>query len=57
MALINEHIVKEKILSVVSDLIAKYEYDSDIIGFTIVKDEDYQNILDDLSKELDKILK
>ena len=56
MALINEHIVKDEILKVVSQLMDKYEFETGVI--TIEDDE--KNLIcfrDALSIELIKILK
>jgi len=63
MALINEHVVKSEILATLSELFDKYSYeyfvDSCMSGDSIivVDSNNFNNIINDLSEKLDKLLK
>lgn len=54
MALINECIVKEQILNTVERLIRNYA--SDEVADTMLFEEMFPLVIEDLAKELDKIL-
>ena len=60
MALINEHVVKEEILKVVSELYNRHSYafyDDNDDYIDALDREDFEKLLTDLSQELTKILK